>query len=115
MRLMTAGIGRVGGEPVTTGKRRADKRKHAPRALLAVLAVGALGSGVAWYFLVGAAIEFGRVARRGQSEAWLFTGAATLGAVVCLMLLFVLAARVLAALGLVSEYKPRRSAGKRAR
>jgi hypothetical protein len=112
---MTVEIGRIGKEPVTTGKRRAEARKTTPRALLAALAVGALVSGVAWFFLVRAAIEFGRVARRGQGEAWLFTGAATLGAAACLMLLFVLTARVLAALGLVSEYKPRRAAGRRAR
>jgi hypothetical protein len=115
MRVVTVGIGRTDGEPVTTGKRRAETRKKTPRALLAALAVGALGSGVAWYFLVGAAIEFGRVARRGKPEAWLFTGAATLGAAVCLMLLFVLAARLLVAVGLVSDYRPRRSAGRRAR
>ena len=100
---------------MTTGKRRAETRKQAPRALVVGLALGALLSGVVWYFLVGAAIEFGRLARRGQSEAWLYTGAATLGAAICLMLLFVLGARVLVALGLVSEYKPRRSAHRRAR
>lgn len=109
------GIVRTEREPVTTGKRRAETRKKAPRALVVGLALGALLSGVVWYFLVAAAIEFGRLARRGQSEAWLYTGAATLGAAVCLMLLFVLAARVLAALGLVSEYKPRRSAHRRVR
>lgn len=112
MTVVTAGSS---GEPVTTGKRRAETRKKTPRTLVVGLALGALLSGVVWYFLVGAAIEFGRLARRGQSEAWLYTGAATLGAAICLMLLFVLGARVLVALGLVSEYKPRRSAHRRAR
>jgi hypothetical protein len=102
-------------EPVQTGKRRADTRTRAPRALLVGLAVGALVSGVVWYFLVAAAIEFGRLARRGQDEAWWFTLAATLGAAISLMLVFVLISRVLAVLGLVSDYKPRRSARRRAR
>jgi uncharacterized membrane protein YecN with MAPEG domain len=100
---------------VSTGKRRAAAKRKTPRALLVALTLGAIAAGVAWYFLVGAAIEFGRVARRGQDEAWLFAGAATVGATVCLLLVFVLAARVLAALGLISDYRPRRSSGKRAR
>jgi hypothetical protein len=66
-------------------------------------------------FLVNAAIDFGRTARGGDGTAWLFTGAATLGAILCLLLLFVLGARLLTALGLVSEYKPRRSSGRRAK
>ena len=82
---------------------------------VALLAVGALLSGAAWVFLVNAAIDFGRLARNGDGTAWLFTAAATLGAIVCLLLLFVLGARVLVALGLMSEYKPRRSSGRRAR
>lgn len=101
---------------VSEGRRRAAKQKRpSPRRLLAALAVGALGAGIAWYFLVRSAIEFGRLGREGEPIAWIFTGAASLGATACLLLLFVLAARVLAALGLVSEYKPRRSAGRRAR
>lgn len=82
---------------------------------LVLLGIGAAASGVAWVFLVNAAIDFGRVARRGDAMAWVFTGAATIGATVCLLLLFVLAARLLVALGLVSEYKPRRSSGRRAK
>ena len=80
---------------------------------LVLLGLGAVVSGVAWVFLVNAAIDFGRTARGGDSVAWLFTAAATIGAIVCLLLLFVLAARLLAALGLVSDYKPRRSSGRR--
>lgn len=101
---------------VGQGRRRAAKQKRpSPRRLLAALAVGALGAGIAWYFLVRSAIEFGRLARDGEPIAWIFTGAASLGATACLLLLFVLAARVLTALGLASEYKPRRSTGRRAR
>ncbi len=77
--------------------------------------VGAVLAGVAWIFLVNAAIDFGRLARVGDQAAWVFTAAATIGATVCLLLLFVLGSRVLVTLGLVSEYKPRRSAGKRVR
>ena len=80
-----------------------------------LLGLGAVATGAAWVVLVNAAIDFGRVARGGDEMAWLFTAAATLGATVCLLLLFVLGARVLAALGLVSEYKPRRSSGRRTR
>jgi hypothetical protein len=75
-----------------------------------------LGSGVAavaWFFLVGAAIDFGHTARNGQTTAWAFTAAATLGAAVCLLLVFVLVARLLATVGLVGRYRPRRSAGRR--
>lgn len=89
--------------------------RKTPRVLLAALVLGAVASGVAWYFLVGAAIEFGRLARRGQSEAWVFTGAATLGATVCLLLVLVLGARALTALGILSDYRPRRASGKRVR
>jgi fatty acid desaturase len=100
--------------PVSEGRRRAEKQKRpSRRPLLTSLALGALGSGIAWLFLVKAAIEFGRLARDGQGLAWAFTAAASVGATACLLLMFVLGARVLVALGLVSEYKPRRSAGRR--
>ena len=78
-----------------------------------LLVLGAIASGVAWVFLVNAAIDFGRLARGGDGIAWFFTAAATVGATVCLLLLFVLGARVLVMLGLLSEYKPRRSSGGR--
>ena len=77
--------------------------------------LGALLSGVAWVYLVRAAIAFGRLARCGQAQAWLFTIAASLGAVVCAVLVLVLVARALRKLGLISDYKPRRAApGRRA-
>ena len=101
---------------MSEGRRRAEKRKGPDRRpLLAALAFGAVGAGIAWLFLVKAAIEFGRLARDGQGLAWAFTAAASVGATACLLLMFVLAARVLVALGLVSEYRPRRSAGRRTR
>ena len=79
-----------------------------------LLIVGALAAGAAWFFLVRAAIDFGRLARGGDQLAWAFTAGATIGATLCLLLMFVLAARFLVAVGL-SEYKPRRSSGRRAR
>jgi hypothetical protein len=81
--------------------------------MLVALGCGSLGCGLAWVFLVRAAIEFGRLARDGQSLAWAFTAAATVGATACLLLMFVLAARVLVTVGVLSEYKGRRSAGRR--
>ncbi len=108
----------VGGErrTVSEGRRRAEKKKGPNRRpILAALTLAALGSGVAWLFLVRAAIEFGRLARDGQSLAWAFTLAATVGATACLLLMFVLGARVLVALGILSEYKGRRSTGRRSR
>ena len=101
---------------MSEGRRRAEKQKRpSRRPLLAALALGALGSGLAWVFLVKAAIEFGRLARDGQNLAWVFTAAAAVGATACLLLMFVLGARVLVAVGILSEYRPRRSAGRRTR
>ena len=101
---------------MSEGRRRAEKKRDPGRRLpLLLLVAGALASGVAWIFLVNAAIDFGRLARSGDQMAWIFTAAATIGATVCMLLLFVLGARVLVSLGLVSEYKPRRSSGRRVR
>jgi hypothetical protein len=101
---------------VSEGRRRAAKSKRpVRRPVLAALGLGSLLCGVAWFFLVKAAIDFGRLARDGQDIAWAFTAAATIGATACLLLMFILAARVLIALGLVSDYRPRRSAGRRTR
>ena len=91
------------------------RRRPVRRPLLAGLVLGALVCGVAWFFLVRAAIDFGRLARDGESVAWAFTVAATIGATACLLLMFILLTRVLMALGLVSEYRPRRAAGRRTR
>lgn len=101
---------------VSEGKRRAEKAKGPSRVpLVAGLLLGAVVGVVVWFYLVGAAIDFGRVARDGKTIAWVFTAAATVGAAVCLLLVFVLVARALVALGLISDYRPRRSSGRRAR
>ena len=91
------------------------RTRSTPCALVGVLGLGALLTAVAWLYLVGAAIDFGVLARRGQSEAWLFTAASSLGAIVCLVLFFGLVGYGLRQLGLVSDYKPRRAAPRRRR
>jgi hypothetical protein len=108
--------GRTERRTVNEGRRRATKQKRPiRRPVLVALVVGALACAAAWFFLVRAAIDFGRLARDGQALAWGFTAAASVGATACLLLLFVLVARVLVALGLISDYRPRRSAGRRTR
>ena len=102
---------------VSAGRRRADKKaepgpRQWPHALL--VAVGVVAAAAAWVFLVRAAIDFGQAARDGQGVAWAVCAAATLGAAVCLLLVFVLVARGWALLGLRSDYQPRRSSGRRA-
>jgi hypothetical protein len=104
----------TGTAAVSTGRRRAERRSGwGPLPTAALLAIGAIAAGVAWVFLVGAAIDFGHAARSGRAAAWVFGGAATAGAVVCLVLLFVLAGRVLTAVGLTGRPRPRRAAGRR--
>lgn len=77
------------------------------------MVLGAALSATAWVYLVRAAIEFGRVARNGGPQAWLFTGAASLGATMCALLVLVLVARTLRALGLIRGDRPRRVAARR--
>jgi hypothetical protein len=96
---------------VSTGGRRANRERGSitSTSLPYVLALllGAVLSGIAWVYLVRAAIEFGRLARDGQTEAWLYTLAASFGAVVCLFLLLVLVARALRAMGVIRDDQPR--------
>jgi hypothetical protein len=81
----------------------------------AVLGGGVLLAGAAWLYLVGAAIEFGVLAVRGEGVAWVFALGASLGAVVCLVLVLALVDRGLRSFGLVSDYRPRRAASRRHR
>lgn len=60
----------------------------------------------AWAFLVWAAIDFGRTARGGDSQAWWFLGIASLGAVICLFLSLMLITLLLRKLGILEEKKP---------
>lgn len=115
--VATVGIpGTTERRTVNEGRRRAARRRRpVRRPLLVGLGLGAVACGVAWFFLVRAAIDFGRLARDGESLAWVFTVAATAGATACLLLMFILVARLLMALGIVSDYRPRRSNGRRTR
>lgn len=70
-------------------------------------------TGVAWYFLVTAAIDFGGAALDGRTAAWIFSAGAAVGAVVCLILMLALVGRGMRTLGFISEYKPRRAAARR--
>lgn len=99
------------------GRRAAQRpRKRLSAASLgrpAAVVLGAALTGLAWLYLVGAAIDFGVLAVQGQGSAWLFTVGAGIGAVVCLVLLLALVGRMLRMLGLMSDYRPRRAGTRR--
>jgi hypothetical protein len=87
-----------------------------PLLQLSTLGAGVLLTGAAWFYLVGAAIDFGALAVRGQSSpAWLFTLGAGVGAVVCCVLMLALIGRCMRMLGFISDYKPRRAGARRRR
>jgi len=88
------------------GQRRAEpppETSTAPtgrsRTTLLLHAVGVTLCVVAWGYLVYAAIDFGSSARGGDSQAWVFLGLASLGAVACLFIGLMLVARLLRMLG----------------
>ena len=88
------------------GKRRAEPPPPASaaptgrsRSLLLLHALGVTLCVVAWGYLVYAAIDFGSSARGGDSQAWVFLGLASLGAVACLFIGLMLVARLLRMLG----------------
>lgn len=100
------------------GRRRAEKpqkRGGGEVARLVRLGVGLVVCAGAWVFLVSAAIDFGQAARSGTTLAWVFTAVATVGAIGCLLLVFMVAARLARALGYFAEYQGRRTGGKRSR
>jgi len=82
---------------------------------LAGHALGIFVAGLAWFYLVRAAIDFGGIAVSGTPVAWLFTLGAAAGAVVCLVLVLALVGRGLRTLGYISDYKPRRAGARRRR
>jgi hypothetical protein len=84
---------------VAAGRRRAEKvrpgRGPGSRRRVLLLVVGALLAAAVWLFLVRAAIDFGQAARDGRGAAgWAMTVGAGAGATLCLLLVFVLLARV---------------------
>jgi hypothetical protein len=86
-----------------------------PTLHVAGLGAGAILTGLAWLYLVGAAIDFGVLAVRGERLAWVFVAGASLGAVVCLVLMLALLSRGLRSVGVVSDYRPKRAGGRRRR
>ncbi len=108
--------GRVESSGKHAGKRRADPPPETPtpipgppsgrsRTKLLLHALGVTLCVVAWGYLVYAAIDFGSSARGGDSQAWIFLGLASLGAVACLFIGLMLVARLLRMLG-VSRGNP---------
>jgi hypothetical protein len=92
---------------VGAGKRAGSRQKAGFRADLLLLAVGITFSIVAWGYLVLAAIDFGATARHdGKTAAWLYLVLASLGAMACLFLGFMLAVRFARAIGLASAPEP---------
>lgn len=65
-----------------------------------LLALGVTIGVIAWGYLVKAAIDFGVQARSGTSDAWIFLGLASAGAVACLFLGLMMIARLLRELGI---------------
>ena len=95
---------------VTAGRHSAPAAPR-PSAVLPLVGYVAavLASAAAWFFLVRAAIHFGTEARGGESLGWLFMGLTAFGAICCLVLALALVGRVLMAIGVISDYKPRRA------
>jgi hypothetical protein len=93
---------------VTGGKRAGDREKARFRPELLVHLAGMALAFAAWAYLVLAAIDFGATARHeGKATAWVLLVVAALGAMGCLFLAFMLAARFSRALGLTSGPEPR--------
>jgi hypothetical protein len=87
---------------------------YGPLPRVSALVAGAVVGAVAWVFLVLAAIDFGGAALSGRPLAWVFLVPPAVGATACFVLVLALLYRVLYLLGLVTEYTPRRSSGRRA-
>ncbi len=94
---------------MTAGRRRAERAGARPRRTTG-LVIGAMLGVAAWWFLVRAAVEFGRAAIDGDGAArWAFTVVAGGGAALCLMLVLVLLTRIW------EDRPPKRLAGGRRR
>ena len=82
------------------GKRAGPKRQQTVTPALLALCAGVTVCVVAWGYLVMAAIDFGTSARGGTSQAWWFLTLASLGAIACLFVGLMLAARIARRLGI---------------
>jgi hypothetical protein len=89
------------------GSRKGSKPKRGFQPALLLHALGVTAAVVAWGYLVYAAIDFGSEARGGETDAWLFLGLASVGAVACLFLGLILIARLLRRLGITRAPEPR--------
>jgi hypothetical protein len=76
------------------GSARQGSGQTISHARVLALAAGVTATVVAWGVLVFAAIDFGRSARDGQADDWIFLTLATLGAVACMFLAIVLASKM---------------------
>ena len=107
---------------MSTGKRAAARQKSRFRPTSLLLTIGVTAGVIAWGYLVKAAIDFGIEARSGTSDAWLFLGLASLGAVACLFIGLLMISRLLRELGIGKassgpgepEPPPRTPGGRRA-
>lgn len=84
------------------GKRVGPKRQASFRPTALLLSVGITLAVGAWGYLVKAAIDFGIQARDETPGAWTYLGFASAGAVACLFVALMLAARLVRALGVTS-------------
>ena len=89
------------------GKRAGARPKRRFRPALVLLALGITLCVAAWGYLVYAAIDFGRTAREGDSNAWWFVGIAALGAAACLFVGMMLTVRLSRALGITRAPEPK--------
>jgi hypothetical protein len=101
------------------GKRAAETGEQRPRSRVLGYALGITLAVVAWGYLVWAAIDFGSTARNGDGRSWWFLALAAVGAVACLFVGLMLAARLARTLGMVpgaesTPTPPRSPGGKRA-
>lgn len=95
-------------EPTRAGARRGERRKRRFQPRLVAITAASVVALVAWGFLVWAAIDFGRAARGGDSQAWLFLAVASLGAVACLFLSLMLGTLLLRKLGILEDKQSHR-------
>jgi hypothetical protein len=89
------------------GGQAGGHHRRGRRALLP-LAATLLAAG-AWILLVLLAIELGERARDGDDAAWLLLALTGIAAVSCLVLALLFGRQLLAAVGVVDEYQPRRA------
>lgn len=81
-------------------RRAASTRSRVDIRATVLLSVGLTLAVVAWGYLAWLAIDFGTMARDGNRDAWWLLALASVGAMACLFVGLMLAARLSRALGL---------------